>query len=218
VWYATAKEGRGGSTMTTHASDAGANTPILTFTDAARGRVQRFLANQNREGAALRVAIQGRSSAGFRYAMGIVDGASIEPDDVTFDAGGITVVVDGRNVDDVRGSTIDFVETAGGGGLQIDNPNPVWRDETSLEVQKVLDEQINPAVASHGGFVELLEVKDDTAYVQLGGGCQGCGMADVTLKQGIEALIREAIPRIRRVLDATDHASGTNPYYRPAKA
>jgi Fe/S biogenesis protein NfuA len=93
----------------------------------------------------------------------------------------------------------------------------VWRDELAMLVQQVIDTQINPGVASHGGFVELLNVEDGIAYVQLGGGCQGCGMADVTLKQGIEALIKEAVPAITAVRDSTDHASGTNPYYRPSK-
>ncbi len=81
----------------------------------------------------------------------------------------------------------------------------------------MLDEEINPAVAQHGGWVNLLEVKDDVAYVQLGGGCQGCGMADVTLKQGIEVRIREAVPEISQIIDTTDHAGGKNPYYQPAK-
>jgi Fe-S cluster biogenesis protein NfuA len=84
-------------------------------------------------------------------------------------------------------------------------------------VQQVLDEQINPGVASHGGFVELLDVQDDNIFIRMGGGCQGCGAADITLKQGIERLIREAVPQVREVLDTTDHASGQNPFYAPSK-
>jgi len=84
-------------------------------------------------------------------------------------------------------------------------------------VQQVFDTQINPAIAAHGGFVQLLDVKDGVAYVQLGGGCQGCGMADVTLKQGIVVAVKEAVPEIREVVDSTDHASGANPYFKPAK-
>lgn len=84
-------------------------------------------------------------------------------------------------------------------------------------VQEILEHQINPAVASHGGFVELIDVDDATVYVKLGGGCQGCGMANVTLKQGIEAAIRQQVPDVQQVLDTTDHASGTNPYYTPSK-
>ena len=76
---------------------------------------------------------------------------------------------------------------------------------------------INPGVASHGGFVELLDVQDDSIFIRMGGGCQGCGAADMTLKQGVERLIRENIPQVREVLDQTDHASGRNPYYTASK-
>jgi len=84
-------------------------------------------------------------------------------------------------------------------------------------VQEVLDRQINPGVASHGGFVDLLDVRDGAAYVQLGGGCQGCAQVDVTLRQGIEVAIKAAVPEVTRVVDSTDHAAGTNPYFQPAK-
>jgi len=85
------------------------------------------------------------------------------------------------------------------------------------KVQKILDEMINPAVAGHGGFVELLDVKENIVYLMLGGGCQGCGMVNVTLKQGIEATLRDEIPQIAGVVDQTDHAGGNNPYYQPSK-
>lgn len=90
-------------------------------------------------------------------------------------------------------------------------------EEVRRRVQQVLDEQINPGVASHGGFVELLDVQEDNVFIRMGGGCQGCGAADVTLKMGIERLIRENVPQVREILDATDHASGNNPYYAPSK-
>ena len=84
-------------------------------------------------------------------------------------------------------------------------------------VMQVIEEQINPAIAAHGGSAELVAVEDDTAYVRLGGGCVGCGMASVTLGQGIEVAILQAVPEVQRVVDVTDHASGTNPYYEAAK-
>jgi Fe/S biogenesis protein NfuA len=90
-------------------------------------------------------------------------------------------------------------------------------DEVKTKIQKILDEMINPAVASHGGYVELLDVKENVAYLKLGGGCQGCGMVNVTLKQGIEATLKEEIPQLAGVIDQTDHAGGANPYYQPAK-
>jgi Fe/S biogenesis protein NfuA len=86
-----------------------------------------------------------------------------------------------------------------------------------MAVQELFDTRINPNLAGHGGFVDLLEVKDDTVYVRLGGGCQGCGLVDVTLKHGIVAMIKEEFPEIDNVIDSTDHASGQNPYYQPGK-
>ncbi len=192
-------------------------SPVLVFTDAARERVQGFLAAQNKPGLALRVAITGRSSDGFRYAMGVVEETSRSDDDIVLDEGDFVALIDPGSLDDLRGATIDFVETAGGGGLQIDNPNPVWREPLALRVQEVIESRINPGVASHGGWVELLGVRDAKAFIRMGGGCQGCGMADVTLKQGIETIIIADVPEITAVIDETDHASGDNPYYKPAK-
>lgn len=85
------------------------------------------------------------------------------------------------------------------------------------KVQQILDDQINPGVASHGGFVELLDVQDNNIFIRMGGGCQGCGAADVTLKMGIERLIRDQVPQVHEIFDTTDHASGQNPFYAPSK-
>jgi len=91
-------------------------------------------------------------------------------------------------------------------------------DELRAKVQSLIETMINPAVAGHGGFVELIDVQENRVYLQMGGGCQGCGAADVTLKSGIEKLIKEELPEIVEVLDTTDHASGSNPYYSAGKA
>ncbi len=85
------------------------------------------------------------------------------------------------------------------------------------KVQELLDTMINPAVSGHGGYIELLDVKDKTVYIRMSGGCQGCGMADVTLKAGIERMIFDEIPEVTEILDVTDHAAGSNPYYSPSK-
>jgi Fe-S cluster biogenesis protein NfuA len=85
---------------------------------------------------------------------------------------------------------------------------------TKEKIQYLLAHKINPGVAAHAGFVELVEVKDNNVYIRLGGGCQGCGAADFTLRQGIEAIIRKEVPEIVQVLDVTDHAAGMNPYYQ----
>ena len=85
-------------------------------------------------------------------------------------------------------------------------------------VQELIDTTINPAVAGHGGYVELIDVQDNRVYLEMGGGCQGCGAADITLKSGIERLIKEELPEVTEVLDTTDHSSGTNPYYTAGKS
>jgi Fe-S cluster biogenesis protein NfuA len=91
------------------------------------------------------------------------------------------------------------------------------REEQLRIVQELFDKEVNPAVASHGGFFNLLDIQDNTVYVELGGGCQGCGMANVTLRQGVEARLREVLPEMAALVDQTDHASGTNPYYQASK-
>jgi Fe-S cluster biogenesis protein NfuA len=93
-------------------------------------------------------------------------------------------------------------------------PDP---EEIKKKVQGVLDGEINPAVAAHGGWVELIDVQRNEVFIRMGGGCQGCGMADVTLKQGVEKSIRAAVPQVGAIMDTTDHATGRNPYYAPSK-
>lgn len=85
--------------------------------------------------------------------------------------------------------------------------------DLKTKVQQLLDTVINPAVAGHGGSVELIDVKDNKVFLQLSGGCQGCASSTATLRMGIERLIKEQIPEIQEVVDATDHAAGTNPYF-----
>jgi len=87
----------------------------------------------------------------------------------------------------------------------------------AIAVQTVLDEDLNPAIAGHGGHISLVDIQGNIAYIKLEGGCQGCGMADVTLKQGVEKEIMTKVPEITQILDTTDHAGGTNPYYAPGK-
>jgi Fe-S cluster biogenesis protein NfuA len=96
-------------------------------------------------------------------------------------------------------------------------PKPGLETPDGIAVRQVLDERINPSIASHGGRISLVDVKDDTVYLRLEGGCQGCGMANVTLKQGVEVEIKRMVPSITSVLDVTDHAGGSNPYYQPGK-
>ena len=91
-------------------------------------------------------------------------------------------------------------------------------EELRGKVQELIDTMINPAIAGHGGYVDLIDVQDNRVYLQMGGGCQGCGAADITLKSGIERLIKDELPEVTEVLDTSDHASGANPYYTAGKA
>ncbi len=187
---------------------------MIVITELATRKIAELLASEGRPGQALRIGIQGRGMGGFQYRLGFVDPSDRAADDTVVDAGPFQVYVDAASGGDLAGTTIDYVETPVQSGFRIDNPNPLWRDATAQAVQKVIDEEINPAVGGHGGFVTLLEVKEGVAYIRFGGGCQGCGMVDTTLKQGVTVRIREAVPAIREILDTTDHANGTNPYYR----
>ena len=81
-------------------------------------------------------------------------------------------------------------------------------------IEQLLEQHINPALASHGGYVRLLKVEDRDVYIEMGGGCQGCAASKMTMKHGVEQAVREVCPQVREVIDATDHAAGDNPYYR----
>ena len=130
---------------------------------------------------------------------------------------GFNVYIDADSLPSAEDASIDYVDGLTGSGFKVARPSMTPPDISGPVVDKrrrVLEERINPAVASHGGHVSLIDVKDKAVYLQLEGGCQGCGMADVTLKQGIEGMIKEAVPEIEEIYDVTDHADGTNPYYQ----
>jgi Fe/S biogenesis protein NfuA len=190
---------------------------MIVVTDRARIQIEALLGHEDRKGLMLRAAIAGRGPGGFQYKLGFVGPEERKPDDQAQQVGSFEVLVDPASAPDLEGAVIDYVDGPQGAGFNIENPNPMWRDPTAAAVQKVLDEDINPAVGQHGGWVNLLDVKEGTAYIQLGGGCVGCGMVDVTLRQGIEVRIREMVPAVREIVDTTDHAGGTNPYYKPSK-
>ena len=191
---------------------------IVTITDVARQKILEIMDNQGIRGrGAIRVQIQGRGPGGWNYGMALEEDAEAEPGDAVQDEGDFKVLVGPDTLDNLRGATVDFVGQLMGGGFKIENPNPVWSDPLAQGVQDLIDGQINPGVASHGGHVELLDVKDNKVYVRMGGGCQGCGMASVTLTQGVEALLKQTYPQIEAVVDTTNHAGGSNPYYQPAK-
>jgi Fe/S biogenesis protein NfuA len=190
---------------------------MLTVTEAAKRKILSVIQAHGKPGDGLRIAIVGRSSAGFTYDMELVEEGDAEAEDVIVNVGDFPVVIDAESAPHMRDVIIDYVEELQQSGFRIGNPNSVWTDPKAMAIQELLDTQINPAVASHGGHVELVDVHDDIVYIRFGGGCQGCGMVSVTLNQGVEQAIHEAFPEIREIVDVTDHAAGTNPYYQSSK-
>lgn len=185
---------------------------MLTLTDAAKDRITELLETRKEEELAVRLAIAGRRSTTFVYTFGLMYEKAKEADDVVVDLGEFRLYIDPKSAPLLEGATIDF-NSLGAGGFQIDNPNPVWTNPTAQAVAEIIDLKINPAVAGHGGYITLEDVRDNVAYITMGGGCMGCGMASVTLTEGIEKMIREAVPAIREVVDVTHHAAGRTPYY-----
>jgi len=192
---------------------------MITFTETARQKVVSIMEAQGKTDCGIRVRVGGRTSAGYRHELSFVEPGQEGEKDTIVKVEGFDVYVDSESAKVVDGTKIDFVEESAGGGFVFHNPNPVtFSDpEKGKVVQELIEKTINPAVASHGGIVELLDVTDKHVFVKLGGGCQGCGMVNVTLKQGIERVIKEQVPGIESVVDTTDHADGKNPYYAPAR-
>ncbi|MDE0553824.1 MAG: iron-sulfur cluster assembly accessory protein [Candidatus Poribacteria bacterium] len=194
----------------------GTETPLLEVTEAAQEKIHAVIQTEEVEVEGLRIGIQGRTATAFQYSLGLA--TEVQDDDIIVDCENFKVLVDAESAPDLKGAVIDYVEDLNSSGFNIENPNtPTWDNPKAQEIQKLIDERINPAVAAHGGQIELLNVGEDSIYIHMGGGCQGCGMANVTLKHGIEAMIQEVFPEIKHVVDTTDHAAGDNPYYSPSK-
>ncbi len=189
---------------------------ILTLTAVARDKIKSVQEAENRTASALRVSVEEESAAAWRYHLYFVEPSELTGDDVSIEAEGIRIFIDTESAARLSGATLDYVEELAGSWFKFDNPNkpPLLGNPIAAKVQELLDDKINPQVASHGGRVMLADVQDTRVFLRFGGGCHGCGMSDVTLKQGIEVMIREAIPEVTEILDTTDHTSGSNPYYR----
>lgn len=213
--------------MTENAPDA---VPVLSVTDAALAKVLELRADEtDPESLGLWVEVGGTSGDAYTYDMYFQAANDAAPDDWTGVQSGLTIIVPTDSVPKMVGSVLDLLT----GGMSIRNPNlppappqaspamtgppPDLSGDVAQRVIQVLDRQINPSIAAHGGRADLVAVEDDAAYLRLSGGCAGCGMAAVTLSQGIEVAIKESVPEIVKIVDVTDHAAGTNPYYEPAK-
>lgn len=210
--------------------------PILTVSEKAKKHVNKIRADEeNGDALALWIEITGARGGEYAYDLYFDVPDKAGDGDAVVRGDDLTVVIPAASVEHMTGATLDMTRDLLNPGMVITNPNrppyepgggapameiPNPEDLTGTveeRVRFVLTEYINPSIASHGGTAELVAVEVDTAYVRLGGGCVGCGMAAVTLSQGITVAIKQAVPDIINVIDTTDHASGTNPYYEAAK-
>jgi Fe/S biogenesis protein NfuA len=213
--------------------DGPTEAPVLTLTDEALVKVLELRADEGTaEALALWVEVSGTTGGAYTYDMYFQAASDAGPDAWTGVQEGLTIVVPAASAPKMVGSVLDLSQDLMAGGMSIRNPNrppappasptmtgppPDLSGDVAQRVMQVLDAQVNPSIASHGGRADLVAVEDGAAYLRLSGGCAGCGMAAVTLNQGIEVAIKESVPEIVRIVDVTDHASGTNPYYEAAK-
>lgn len=203
---------------------------MVTFSDRAREMVLSFLAGEDDGLEALRIQSSNESPVAPSYELTLVASEDIGPEDTRFDAGGFVVVVAPESLPAVTGATVDFVERVNESGFEVkpaastlDGPSangseaPPTREpptgELADRVRKVLDERVNPAVAMHGGAIVLDRIQGTEIFIEMTGGCQGCAMSRLTLRQGVEKMLQDEVPEITAVHDATDHASGDNPYF-----
>lgn len=200
----------------------GDEKPMITITPAARENIVSAMEVENRQGAALRVTARAISPVSVHYALNFEDPGSLGEKDIVVDEGAFKVVFSSEIKGYVEGAVMDYVYDLQGGGFKITNPNaatgkpvsPSLDTPLAKEVQKVITEKVNPGIAGHGGFVTLVDVRENTVFLTMGGGCHGCGMSAITLKQGIEGMIKSAVPAITSIVDVTDHAAGATPYYK----
>jgi len=188
--------------------------PILVVTDAAAKKIASAKTAEGSADVALRVTAR-EEGAKFRYELKLVAADSKGEDDSVVRLDDIDLYLDRDSAAYLGGATLDYVEEISGSGLKFDNPNQtaLARHPLGARVQQVLDDQINPGLASHGGAVSLVDIQETRVVLSFGGGCQGCGMVDVTLKDGVTAQLQQQIPEITEVVDVTDHSAGENPYY-----
>lgn len=197
---------------------------ILNITEDALETVRGARADEpDAEELALRVEIVGTKGIEYTYELSFEEMSAVDDEHHQYQVGDITVVMPYSSVDRLRGAELDLPRSPGQGGLVIRNPNRAdplaglnleLTGDLANQVGQLIEHSINPALDSHGGYASLLGVDDSNAvYITMGGGCQGCAASAATLTQGIKRSVMQAIPEVTDVIDATDHSSGSNPYY-----
>jgi len=203
---------------------------ILTITDKALEKLLEIRSTEpDGDTLALVLAISGAEGTDFTYTMHMTNVERLDQDDMIEQHGDLPIAMPQGSVANLTGATLEISKNLLKPGLTINNPNspspeilgdgppPDLSGPVAEQVDHVIRTQINPSIASHGGMVEVVAVEEGIAYVRLGGACQGCGLAGVTLSQGIESTIVSTVPEVHQVIDVTDHNSGDNPYYEQSK-
>jgi len=203
------------------AAPAPADGDVISVTDVARTKLIE-LRDSEPEGVALgiRLEILSDEGADFTYDLSFQETAKAALGDVVRNHGGLRVIVPAKDVPNLEGATLDYELD----GLVLRNPNKprpisldglVDDDDVAGEVRSVVEHEVNPALAAHGGFVTFVgHDGDGRAYLTMGGGCHGCSMSRLTMLEGVQVMIKDKVPAITKVIDATDHAAGANPYYQ----
>jgi Fe/S biogenesis protein NfuA len=218
--------------MATTAEDLQTTTPVVMLTPEAHKIVKEAIEQEPDPGSlALWLEVRGIDAGAFVYDLFFQAASDANEADARHEDGELVVIVPEASVDKLRGAKLEWSED-GGGGLVLVNPNTPTVEEANPgvppevlaagiagplanRVKAVLEQSVNPSIASHGGRADLVALNeaDGSAYVRLSGGCQGCAMSQMTLRQGIETTLLEEVPELTKVLDVTDHGSGENPFY-----
>jgi len=188
---------------------------MITLTQTARDKIVEFVDEADDECIGIRVVAAKVGRHTFRYQMQLNREKDAIDGDTRVDFDGFCIVLDAQTAQIMTGATLDYLNLESGEGFEINNPasDPGWEDPLCQRVQQVIDEKVLPVVGAHGGWVELDRIEGDTAFVSLGGGCQGCSSAGFTLSAGIEQAICHEIDEIEHVVDVTDHQAGEEPFY-----
>ncbi len=194
----------------------GVEASFINITKKAQEHILDKLNSSAEKFQGISIIVDPKTDRKANYSIQFIELSNTPSENISINFGEFQVLVSKEGIPYLEGTEVDLNDE---GELEAFNPSmSITEISGSVEeqIRHVLDEEVNPMVASHGGIVSLLEVKDQNAYLEFGGGCQGCGMIDVTLKQGVEVMIKAQIPEIEAIYDVTDHAEGKNPYYQPS--
>lgn len=191
----------------------------VTITDAAREKLLELLAEQDLEGHGVRLYARKTGAYRFAYGMGLVPPGEEPEADAPIQLEGLTLWIDADSVEHLEGATLSFAAESPG-GFHFENPRTARHFDNPLaqRVHDLIEARVNPAIAAHGGFIDLVRVEGKVAYVEMGGGCQGCGMAKDTLREVAHGQLLAEIDELEEVIDLTDHAEGEKPFFETRAA